>query len=205
MRPVRVSSALRVVGPVVAAATCAVLTGCSSTTTAPASLPSASAPMSAGMTTPAGTVMGAGAGHPAVPSEPARMVCSDEVRSDLAQALGLHTVPAGVAGFRGGQFRCRYTLPAGPLRLAVKDLPTAAATSAWFARRRHALPAVTQLYGLTSGAFSDSAGLVVVRKDDHVLTVDAHGLPARFGRSGERRDDFAYETASVILGCWTGD
>ena len=37
------------------------------------------------------------------------------------------------------------------------------------------------------------------------LRVDATGLPAVFGTQKQKRTDLAYEIASDVLGCWTGD
>ena len=48
-------------------------------------------------------------------------------------------------------------------------------------------------------------GTVVVIKDSQTLTVDATGLPAVFGAEDQKRTDLAYEVASDVLGCWTGD
>jgi hypothetical protein len=30
-------------------------------------------------------------------------------------------------------------------------------------------------------------------------------LPQEFGANGQRRTDLAYEVASDVMGCWTGD
>ena len=46
---------------------------------------------------------------------------------------------------------------------------------------------------------------MVVVKDNETLTVDATGLPAVFGSQQQKRTDLAYEIASDVLGCWTGD
>ena len=48
-------------------------------------------------------------------------------------------------------------------------------------------------------------GIVVVIKDDMTLTVDTTGLPTVSGPDGQRRADLAFEIASDVLGCWTGD
>ena len=55
------------------------------------------------------------------------------------------------------------------------------------------------------GAFSETDGSVVVRKDWKVLTVDITGLPAQFGVPPTSSGDIAVTVADVILGCWAGD
>ena len=61
------------------------------------------------------------------------------------------------------------------------------------------------LANLGQGAFSETDGSVIVRKDWKVLTVDITGLPTQFGVPPTSSSDIAVTVAIVILGCWAGD
>ncbi len=166
--------------------------------------------MSPGMTMPDGSVMGKrSAAAPSAggrsPSAPAAMVCSADFRRDLADALAVTSVPAGVRTFQNSLLTCNYFLFAGHLVLTVKDLPNRSATNAYFAARRRSLAGAHPIDGLTPGAFGNGTSVVVLRKDNHVLTVDTAAMPAAFGSQHNKRADFAYEVASIVLGCWTGE
>lgn len=174
--------------------------------------PAAEMSMSPGMTMPDGSVMGAEGTmtSPTVresekPSASALMVCSDEIRNDVTQVAKLPMKPLATSSFADHLYTCVYTLPMGNLIVSVKDLDSTAATTAYFDTTRRSLGSTTRLDGLAQGAFGNSEGHVVLRKDNHVLSVDASRLPAVFGSQGQKRSDFAYEIASDILGCWTGD
>jgi hypothetical protein len=164
--------------------------------------------MSPGMTMPDGSVMGAEDTGPSSapadgPSASALMVCSDEIRSDVTQVAALPTKPRATSMFKDHLYTCTYTLPMGALIVSVKDLDDSAATTAFFEKTRDSLGTTRSLAGLAQGAFGTNNGRVVLRKDNHVLSVDASQLPAVFGTQSQKRTDFAYEIASDILGCWT--
>jgi hypothetical protein len=168
-------------------------------------------PMAAGMTMPDGSIMGAASAATTSvaagpkPSAAAAMICSTEIRHDLAEALAITSVPAASRTYGNSLLTCTYPLSGGHLVLSVKDLPGSSATNAYFTARRRSLPQAHMIEGLTPGAVTDGAGIVLLRKDDHVLTVDSSAMPAVFGTQHNKRADFAFEVASVILGCWTGD
>jgi len=44
-----------------------------------------------------------------------------------------------------------------------------------------------------------------IEGSQHQLPASALVLSAVFGSQQQRRTDFAYEVASDVLGCWTGD
>ena len=138
------------------------------------------------------------------PTAAALMVCDADIRGKVRQALALSTPPATSDSFLAGRYACTYRLPFGPLVLAVQQSDSATAAGQFFAGQQVALHG-DPLAGLGSGAFGTPDGVVVVRKDSDVLTVDASGLPAVFGSQHQRRTDLAYEIASDVLGCWTGD
>lgn len=192
------------------AGACAVLlTGCGS---APAATPAAGPPatsMSPGMVMPDGSTMAA---EPPATSAPAGtppalavMVCGDEVRGDLTKILKLESAPATSTTWRDQLYTCTYRLPAGPLVMSVKESADAAAARAYFTASRARLGATEDVAGLTELAYRTPGGVVGLVKDNFTLIVDATRLPVQFGAEAQKRTDLAYEVASVVLGCWTGD
>ena len=174
------------------------------------------AAMSPGMVMPDGSTMGAGptdaaartsgSGHPPPgPSHTASMVCEAEVGGDIATILNLKPQPVGLARWANDTYTCTYRLVIGPLVLSVHQSPGDAAAKRYAAEMRRTLPDAHTLDGLTTTAFGTATGKVVLVKDSDTLTVDATGLPEQFGSQQQKRSDFAYELASDILGCWTGD
>jgi hypothetical protein len=190
-------------------ATAMLIAGCGgSPTAAPAGAPSAAASMSPGMVMPDGTTMGAEAPGPSAVDAPpalAVMVCGDEVRGDLTKVLALPSTPATSSTWADHLYTCAYLLPAGRLVLTVKESTDAVAAKAYYTASRGRLSATEDAVGLTELAYTTPGGVVGLVKDNLTLTVDATGLPAQFGAQGQKRTDLAYETATVILGCWTGD
>ncbi len=183
------------------------LSGCAAVrpaqTAAAPMAPAAAPSMPPGMVLADGSMMHAiGA---AGPSASARMICAQETRSDLAKILALKAAPTPTATWVDHLYTCSYRLPMGRLVLSVKEAGDAASTGTYFAALQHRLGATSPLAGLTAAAFGTADGTVVLRKDNDVLRVDATGLPAQFGTQQQKRTDFAYEVASNILGCWTGD
>ncbi|SDY33323.1 hypothetical protein SAMN05661080_03122 [Modestobacter sp. DSM 44400] len=138
------------------------------------------------------------------PSETAAMICGDDVRGDVARALSLPEPPATDSTWVDQLYTCTYQLPMGPMVLSVKESPTTAAAGEYFESRQPELGETAPAPGLGERAYATTTGTVVVIKDAMTLTVDATDLPAEFGDNGQRRSDFAYEIASVVLGCWTG-
>lgn len=153
---------------------------------------------------PAGSVTGQLTSSAAKPTAAALMICGDDIRGKVRQALALSTPPTATDGFRNGRYTCSYRLPAGPLVLAVQQSPNRSTASRYYAGQQIALRG-DDFAGLGDAAFGTGTGTVVVVKDDATLIVDATGLPAVFGPQQQRRTDLAYEIASDVLGCWTGD
>lgn len=195
------------------------LAGCASThaDTLSASHPGGSAgamTMSAGMVMPDGstmetstkeTVKPAASDAATGPSTAAREVCSTEIRSDIAKVLALKSVPAPSATWAHHLYTCTYQLPMGTFTLSVTESADAAAAQAFAATLRTQLAGSRNVAGLTTTAFAAPDGSLALVKDNDTLQVDATQLPAQFGSQHEKRTDFAYEIASDILGCWTGD
>jgi hypothetical protein len=195
----------------VLAAGAILLTGCgTATTTATTSsttepVASATSPgMSPGMVMPDGSVMGAAPGA-AKPPALAVMVCGDEVRGDITKVLSLPSQPGTSATWVDQLFTCTYRLPMGPMVLSVKQSADDAAARAYYQAERNRIGSTVDTVGLGEYAYRTPTGTVGLVKDNVTLTVDATGLPAQFGREGQKRTDLAYEVASVVLGCWTGD
>jgi hypothetical protein len=141
---------------------------------------------------------------PGQPSETAAMVCGDDVVGDVSRALALPAPPATTATWADPLFTCDYDLPMGPLVLSVQDSSTPAAALEYFDDQQAELGGASPAAGLGERAVATPTGTVVVVKDAMTLTVDATGLPEVFGDNDQRRSAFAYEVASIVLGCWTG-
>jgi hypothetical protein len=165
--------------------------------------------MTPGMVMPDGSTMGAGTtsarkAETAKPSAAALMICAAETRSDIRTVLAIKQAPVGVAKFADHLYTCTYHLALlGTLILSVKQSPDAASAGGYYTSLRKRLGHTTDLAGLGTAAFGTSDGTVVLRKDNDVLRVDATRMPAQFGTQQAKRNDFAYEIASDILGCWT--
>jgi len=154
--------------------------------------------------TPGGaSAASASAADQAQPSDTAAMVCGDDVVGDVSRALALAAPPATHSTWEDQLFTCEYSLPMGPLVLSVKQSSDPVAAGEYFDGRQTEL-AGTAALGLGERAFTTPTGTVVVVKDAMTLTVDATSLPEEFGDNGQRRGAFAYEVASIVLGCWTG-
>lgn len=148
---------------------------------------------------------GGGAATAGGPPEAAAMVCSPELGRQLVQVLHLPAVPANRASWVDHRYTCTWELPAGPLVLTVQAAGSDRRAADLFTARRTALAPTTPLAGLGREAFATATGTVVLVKDDMTLTVDASALPPVLGTNGQQRSDLAYEVASDVLGCWTGD
>jgi hypothetical protein len=141
----------------------------------------------------------------ATPSATALMVCSDDIKTQVTQVLKLASTPATRSTFGHGLYTCTYTLPYGPLLLSVQQSTTNATAATYFTTLRPTLGTTDTLPGLGEKAYGTPTGTVVVIKDNMTLTVNATHLPAVFGTNGQKRTDLAYEIASDVLGCWTGN
>jgi hypothetical protein len=138
------------------------------------------------------------------PSATAAMICGDDVVGDVSRALALPAPPSVRSSWADQLFTCDYALPMGPLVLSVEESPDPAAAGQFFEAQRRRLGGTASAAGLGERAYTTPTGTVVVVKDAMTLIVDATGLPEEFGENGQRRTDFAYEVASIVLGCWTG-
>jgi hypothetical protein len=141
----------------------------------------------------------------AAPTATAKMVCGEDISSQVVLVLKLPAAPKTSATWVDSVYTCTYDLPMGAMVLSVQVAPSDAAATKDFAADRARLAPNEELLGLGEDAFGTPTGVTVVRKDNQVLTVDATDLPEVFGSNGQRRTDLANEIASDVLGCWTGD
>jgi hypothetical protein len=141
----------------------------------------------------------------AAPPETATMVCGEEITGKVEQVLALPSPPATQSSWANSVYTCTYALPAGPMTLTVHVLPTDAQAGAELDAAQARTPGAQALAGLGQRAWGTPAGTAAVLKDNQILTVDTTRLPEVFGANDQKRTDLAYEVASDVLGCWTGD
>jgi hypothetical protein len=141
----------------------------------------------------------------ATPPPNAAMVCSDEIRGKVQQVLKLSALPTVHSSWIKQVYTCTYDLPVGPMVLTVQVAPSKTAANAAFQARQTATAGATGLNGLGEHAYATPDGTATVIKDAMTLTVDTTGLPPEFGAEQQKRTDLAYEIASDVLGCWTGN
>ena len=139
------------------------------------------------------------------PPASALMVCNDDIRSKVKQALDLPSEPPTSATWADSVYTCTYDLPMGTMTLAVRVLPGGPQAAARLAADQKAVANAEPLAGLGERAWGTPVGSAEVLKDNQILVVDTTRLPAVFGASKQKRTDFAYEVASDVLGCWTGN
>jgi hypothetical protein len=149
---------------------------------------------------------GSNAGPPTGnPPASAAMICDADIKSKVREALGLAGPPSTEWRWSDGVYTCDYHLPMGRMSLQVTVLAGAPQASTLFDADRGRTLGAQPLAGLGERAFGTDNGTVVVLKDNQVLVVDTTRLPEEFGANGQRRTDLAYEVASDVMGCWTGD
>lgn len=141
------------------------------------------------------------------PSASALMVCGTEIQGAVETILAATPAPTTTTTWADHLYTCTYHLSSDTLVLSVKESPDAASANTYLTTLQHQLGSTTALTaseGLGNPGFQDTAGNVVVLKDDKTLHVDATGLAAASGPSKLTRADVAYEVTTDILGCWTG-
>jgi len=138
------------------------------------------------------------------PSDSARMVCAEEAQQEIEAALGVHLSEPLAPTWLDYVYSCRYVFPTGVIVLAVKELPDAASTLAYFMLLQNKAGQPVWLEDLGEAAFAGPDGSAVVRKDFKVLQVDVSGLPDKFGQSSLTRAEAARQVAIVIMECWPG-
>jgi len=135
------------------------------------------------------------------------MVCSTEVRANIAKLLALPKPPAGRATWANHLYTCRYDVPAGRLLLTVKESANDRAATSYLRGRQASYKGSRRITGLASlglSAFENPTGTVAFVKDNFTLVVDASQLSGRLGHAGTTRSGFAYALATDVLACWSG-
>ncbi|WP_132975532.1 hypothetical protein [Pseudonocardia dioxanivorans] len=191
----------RAVGMAVLTAVAALLTACS-----PGSGPSGSGPSGSGPSQEVPAPLAPTTAEPAGanPSASSVLVCSDEAREDITEALGVAPTAIDPPTWADHVYSCRYRYPAGSFTLSVKELSSVAETTAYMDALAQRLGSTRTEDGLGEGAFVTTNGSVVVRKDFKVLLVDDTDLPPGLGSPPITPPQTALLVARTIIGCWTG-
>lgn len=155
--------------------------------------------------TMAGMTAAPASGAAGAPSATAKMVCGDDIRAQVTQVLQLKMPAITHSTWTNQLFSCTYALPMGPMVLSVEQSSTNAEAAKYFAALRPSLGKTETVPGLGERAYGTGTGIILVIKDNMTLKVDTTALPEVFGSNQQRRSDLAYEVASDVLGCWTGD
>jgi len=100
-------------------------------------------------------------------------------------------------------YSCTYIYPHGSIVLTVKEVSSAAETTAYFNGLAKKYGKKQNINGLAQGAFITPDDDVVVRKDYKILLVDVKGIAANF-EPAMPRDQVAENIAAAIMSCWTG-
>jgi hypothetical protein len=135
------------------------------------------------------------------PSESAKMICSGEAQTDVAERLGMKASMVTTPTWVDHLYSCRYVYPDGAIGLSLKELDNEVATTRYFEGLGLQLGR-TESLALGDGALLTSTGSVVLRKDWKVLYIDVSQVPSPFGQMEHR--ETALSIAYEILGCWTG-
>jgi hypothetical protein len=140
------------------------------------------------------------------PSASSRMVCGSEGKHEIAASVGIDTSRPLAATWDDHLYSCDYEYGGGRvMTLSVKELSSAAETTAYFNMLGTKLGRMRPLQGLGQGAYQTRNGSTVVRKDYRVLLVNDARLPAQFGKPLSPRQDVSLSVAATIMGCWTGE
>ena len=138
------------------------------------------------------------------PPAAARMVCSDEIRTQVAGALGLDGPPTPQDGWADHVYTCTYAVPMGTLVLAVTVTPSDGAAGTQLDALRTRTGAADPEQGFGRRAYSAPDGVLVAVKDNLVLEIDATAMPDDLGPGHQRRIDVVRLLAAGVFACWTG-
>jgi hypothetical protein len=133
------------------------------------------------------------------------MVCGTKVRREVADVLGVAPTTESTPTWDDHVYSCSYQYPEGSIIFSVQALSSWAQTLSYFRSLATRFGNAGTLGNLGQGAFSETDGSVVVRKDWKVLTVDVTHLPMRFGVPAISAGNVGITVADVVLGCWAGD
>jgi hypothetical protein len=137
------------------------------------------------------------------PSISAKMICQSEAVNEIADAIEVKTTRVTTPTWVDHVYSCTYVYPHGSIVLSVKEMSSAAETTAYFNSLAKKYGNKQAINGLAQGAFLTPGDDVVVRKNYKVLFVDVKGIAANF-EPAMKRSDVAVNVASAIMSCWTG-
>ena len=132
------------------------------------------------------------------------MICSVEAQTDIASSIGLKAT-VSTPTWVNDVYACKYVYPTGTITLSVKELDSAAQTSAEYKADATRLGRRPEIVSFGEGAFITTNGSVIVRKDFKVLDVDVSALPQQFGEPPQDRSNIALSVAATVMSCWTGE
>jgi hypothetical protein len=134
------------------------------------------------------------------------MICRHETIVAIAkESVGEATVAAPTATWSHHRYTCTYRYAHATMVLWVQALPSLPATTAYMAGLARSLGDAQRIADVGQGSFATRDGSTVSRKDNKVLVVDVHRLPATFGRPPVSRGDIALSVTQLIFACWRGD
>ena len=131
------------------------------------------------------------------------MICSIEAQTDIASSIGLKAA-VSTPTWVDDVYSCKYVYPKGTINLSVKELKSAAQTTALYQADATKLGRRPDIVSFGEGAFITTNGSVIVRKDFKVLDVDVSALPQQFGEPLQDRSNIALSVAATVMSCWTG-
>jgi hypothetical protein len=142
----------------------------------------------------------------ALPSKSAKMICTTEVRGELADTLGANAKRVTTPTWKDHIYSCSYFFAKGSFTLSVKELNDDKSTTDYFDGYKKTLGVKDNLFGLGQGAFVAKNDDVVVRKDYKVMLIDVANVPKALGAfvPAMVRPDVATNIASVVMSCWVG-
>ncbi|WP_377270062.1 hypothetical protein [Peterkaempfera sp. SMS 1(5)a] len=150
--------------------------------------------------TPRSSAAGTAPGSPAAAT---MMICADEIREEIAGALGTELSAPLSPHWADHVYSCTYDYGGGrSMRLSVEELPDPAAASARLGRLRAGAVGSRAVNGLGDAAFARGDGSAVALRDRMVLTVDVSRLPAVFGTPPRPRAGVALTVATTVMICW---
>ena len=137
------------------------------------------------------------------PSVSAKMICQTEAQKDIADAIEVKTTSISKPTWVDHVYSCTYNYAHGAITLSVKEVSSAAETTAYFNSLAKKYGKRQNINGLAQGAFIALNDDVIVRKDYKILLVDVKGIAENF-EPAMPRVEVAENIASVIMSCWTG-
>ncbi|WP_460819974.1 hypothetical protein [Nocardioides korecus] len=147
-------------------------------------------------------------GGSTTPSQPATMICSDEIRDAVKRTFALPRAVTGQGSWAVGTrtYSCRYQVPGGVLRLSVQDALAHSDGAAYFRDLRGRLTGATPIRGVEGfglPSLETKAGQVAFLKDGKTLVVDASDLRRTELPKGYSASEAAYSIAAAVVACWS--